>query len=130
MTEAIVSVLEDKLKIGRQRLCLIVLLFVVLVGMPSSLGYGVWSGIKIFGLGFLDFFDFLGNSLLMPTVAFFTCVFLGFVVKPSFVTEEIELNGRFKMKGLFNVMIKYIAPAFLVAIIVFSVLDVFDIIII
>ena len=130
MTEAIVSVLEDKLKIGRQRLCLIVLLFVVLVGTPSSLGYGVWSGIKIFGLGFLDFFDFLGNSLLMPTVAFFTCVFLGFVVKPSFVTEEIELNGRFKMKGLFGVMIKYIAPAFLVAIIVFSALDVFDIIII
>ena len=63
----------------------------------------------------------------MPVVALLTCIFIGYIVKPAFITEEIELNGKFKMKRLFNVMIKYIAPLCLVAILVFSILDVFGI---
>ena len=127
LTEAIISILQDKLGIGRKKLCLIVLCGCVVIGLPSSLGYGVWSGVEILGLQFLDFFDFISNSVLMPIVALLTCIFIGYIVKPSFIAEEIELNGRFKMKRLFNVMIKYIAPLCLVAILVFSVLDVFGI---
>ncbi len=125
--ETVISIIQDKLKIGRKKLCLIVLAGCVVIGLPSSLGYGVWGGVKILGLQFLDFFDFISNSVLMPVAALLTCIFIGYVVKPSFVTEEIELNGKFKTKKLFNVMIKYIAPLCLVAILVFSILDVFGI---
>ena len=100
----------------------------MLLGLPSALGYGVLGGVKILGLQFLDLFDFISNSILMPIVAICTCVFIGFVIKPKAIEEEIEISAPFKAKKLFNVVIKYIAPVFLVAILVSSILDVFGVI--
>ena len=128
LAETVVSILQDKLKIDRKIICAIVLVGCIVVGLPSSLGFGVWGEFKIFGLQLLDFFDFVSNSVLMPIAALLVCVFIGYIVKPSFVCEEIELNGSFKLKKLFVVMIKYIAPIFLVAILVSSILNVFGII--
>ncbi len=127
LMETVVSILVDKLKFNRKILCLIVLLGCILIGLPSSLGYGVWGGVKLLGLQLLDFFDFISNSILMPIAALLFCIFIGYIVKPSFLIEEIELNGQFKMKRLFSVMIKYVAPVFLVIILVSSILDVFGI---
>ena len=127
LMETIISIIQDKTKIGRKKLCLIVLLGCVVVGLPSSLGYGALSGVKIIGLQFLDFFDFISNSILMPVAALLTCILVGYVIKPTFITDEIELNGKFKMKKMFNLMIKYIAPVCLMIILVFAILDVFGI---
>ncbi len=128
LAETVVSVIQDKFKIDRKITCLIVLGGCLLLGLPSALGYGVLGGVKILGLQFLDFFDFFSNSILMPVVAICTCVFIGFILKPKAIEEELEISAPFKAKKLFNVVIKYIAPIFLVAILVSSVLDVFGII--
>ena len=99
----------------------------ILIGLPSSLGYGVWGGVKIIGMQFLDFFDFISNSVMMPIVAFLTCVFVGYIIKPKAVIDEIESSAPFKRKKLFEVVIKYIAPIFIVLILISSVLDAFGI---
>ncbi len=127
LTETVVSILQDKLKMNRRVLCLIILLGCILIGLPSSLGYGALGGVKILGLQFLDFFDFISNSILMPIAAFLVCIFIGYIVKPSFIHNEVELNGTFKSKKLFNVMIKYIAPVCLIIILVSSILDAFGV---
>ena len=121
--ETVVSILCDKLKIGRKLSCLIVFIFSVVLGLLSSLGYGPLSEVTIIGLQFLDFFDFISNSVLMPIVALLTCIFVGYVIKPSAVIEEVELNSAFKKKRLFEVVIKYIAPICIVFILISSVLD-------
>ena len=59
---------------------------------------------------FLDFFDYISNNIMMPIVALMTCVLVGFVVKTTFVEDEIEKNTRFRAKGLYRVMIKFICP--------------------
>lgn len=128
LAETVVSVVQDKFKIDRKVTCLIVLGGCLLLGLPSALGYGALGGVKIIGLQFLDFFDFISNSILMPIVAICTCVFIGFVLKTKAVEEEIEISAPFKAKKLFNVIIKYIAPIFLVAILVSSILDVFGVV--
>ena len=128
LAETVVSVIQDKFKINRKITCLIVLGISLLLGLPSALGYGVLGGVKIIGLQFLDFFDFLTNSILMPIVAIFTCIFIGFILKPKAIIDEVEISAPFKGKKLFVVVIKYIAPIFLVAILVSSVLDVFGIV--
>ncbi len=127
LMETVVSIVCDKAKIGRKRACLIVFIFSVAVGLLSTLGYGIWSEVKIIGLQFLDFFDFISNSVLMPVVAFFTCIFVGFVIKPKAIEEEVELSGKFKRKALFNAIIKYVAPVCIVLILISSVLDAFGI---
>ncbi len=127
LMETVVSIVSDKFKIGRVPSCFIVLALSVALGLLSSLGYGIWAEVKIIGLQFLDFFDFISNSVLMPIVAFFTCIFVGYVIKPKTIAEEVELSGKFKRKGLFNIVIKYLAPICIVLILVSSVLDAFGI---
>ncbi len=127
LMETIVSIFEDKLKLGRTKTCLLVLAGAFLLGIPSSLGFGVWSGISVLGLSILDMFDFISNSVLMPIVAFLTCIFIGYVLKPQSLIDEVESSAPFKSKKLFTVVIKYIAPIFIVLILVSSVLDVLGI---
>jgi len=127
LAETVVSVIQDKFKIDRKITCLIVLGGCLLLGLPSALGYGLLGGVKIIGLQFLDFFDFMSNSILMPIVAIFTCIFIGYILKPQSIADEVELSAPFKAKKLFNVVIKYVAPIFLVAILVSSILDVFGV---
>ena len=128
LMETVISIIQDKVKIGRKKLCLLVLLGCVLLGLPSTLGYGAWESVRIFGFQLLDFFDFISNSVLMPIAALLTCIFIAYVTKPAFVIEEIELNGKFKMKKLFCAMVKYIAPLCLVTILVFALLDAFGVV--
>ena len=52
-----------------------------------------------------------------------TCILVGYVIKPQSVIEEVELNGKFKAKKMFSVMIKYVAPICIVAILVFSICE-------
>ena len=127
LMETVVSIVSDKFKVGRKLSCLIVFVISVILGLLSSFGYGIWANVKIIGLQFLDFFDFISNSVLMPIVAFFTCIFVGYVIKPKTIADEIEISGKFKRKNLFVFVIKYLAPVCIVLILVSSVLDAFGI---
>lgn len=125
LMETVVSIVNDKFKINRKLTCLIVLVFCIVLGIPSSLGFGIWSGISVNGMSILDMFDFVSNSLLMPVVAILTCIFVGFIIKPQMLIDEVELGGAsFKRKKLFSVIIKYVAPVCILIILVSSILEV------
>lgn len=127
--EAIVSSLMDKFKLSRKVSCLIVIGICLLMGIPSSLGNGLWANIKLLGMDFLTFFDYVSNSVLMPIVALCTCILVGWVIKPKTLTEEITRNGeKFGREKLFNVMIKYVAPVCLLIILISYTLAQFGII--
>ena len=128
LMETIVSIFMDKLKVGRKWACLIVLGISIAIGLPSSLGYSAWSSVTILGMQFLDFFDFISNSIMMPIVAFATCLFITFVMKPKGIIEEVELDNKFKQKKLFSVVIRFIAPICLLAILTSSILSAFGLI--
>ena len=123
LMETVVSILMDKLKLGRKTCCLIVIGICLLIGLPASLGYSLWAEVKILGMQFLDFFDFFSNSLLMPIVALATSIFVGFFLKPKAIIDEVCLSGEFKMKGLFTVVIRYIAPVCILLILLSSILS-------
>ncbi len=123
LMETVVSIFMDKLKWKRKPTCLFVFLLCIALGLPSCLGYGTLKNVTIFGFAFLDFFDFISNSVIMPFVALITCILIGYVIKPKALIEEIEINGKFKKKTLFTVIIKYIAPVCIVGILIFSILE-------
>ena len=117
LMETIVSIIRDKTNWNRTPACLLVAGVALVMGIPSSLGNGIWSHITPLGMGILDAFDFISNSVMMPIVAFFTCILIGFVVGPKFVADEVKItDGKFKSEKLFTIMIKWICPIFLVLI--------------
>ena len=129
LTETVVSILCDKTGMKRMTSCLITVVILVALGSLSALGYGPLAQVQIIGMAFLDFFDFISNSVLMPIVAFLTCILVGYVVKPAPLIEEAEAEGApFQGKKLFVFVIKYLAPVCIVAILISSVLSAFGII--
>jgi len=128
LMETIVSIFMDRLKIGRRISCLIVFVISVLLGIPSLLGYSVLADFRILGMQMLDFFDFISNSIMMPIIALITSVFVAFFLKPKTVIDEVELSGKFKWQGLFSVVIRYIAPICILAILISSILGAFGVI--
>lgn len=59
----------------------------------------------------LDVVDYASNSFLMPLISFFTCIFVGWIIKPRWIEEEMEVNGaKFTRKKLFAFMIRWPAP--------------------
>ena len=123
LTETIASVIMDKLHWRRAQTVLLVGIFVFVVGIPSSLGFGVWSHIAPLGMDLLTFFDFISNSVMMPVLAFFTCIFAADVLKPKAIIEEVETLGvTFKAKKFYSAMIRFVAPVGIVAILISSVL--------
>ena len=128
LMETVVSIFTDKLKLERRLCCVIVLALSILLGLPSSLGYSIWADFKILGMQILDLFDFVSNSIIMPIVALFTSIFVGFILKPKTVIDEASLSGEFKMKGLFSVVIRYFAPVCILLILISSILSAFGVI--
>lgn len=128
LMETVVSIVMDKFHVKRLAACIIVFLGMMLLALPSSLGNGIWAGITILGMDFLTFFDFISNSVIMPIVALLTCIFIGYVVKTRLVVDEVKASSKFSREKLFVVVIKYVAPIFIIAILVSSVLNAFGII--
>ena len=129
LMETVVSIFVDKTKKSRKFITVCVTVYTVLMAIPSSLGFGIWSGFSIHGMSILDFFDFISNSVLMPIVAFLTCVFVGFIVKPETIMDEVESSTqKFKSKKLYIVLIKYVAPILVLLILFSSVLNALGII--
>ncbi len=123
LMETVVSIVCDKLKWSRKVAIAVVFVFSIVMGLLSCFGYSIWDTATIIGMQMLDFFDFITNSVMMPIVAFFTCIFIGYVIKPQVIIEEVELSGKFKKKALFTFVIKYLAPVCIIAILISSVLD-------
>ena len=114
LVEAIVAVLRENLHLKRWVSCCIVFGIVIVLGVLSSLGFGVLSDIKIVmpsgsTYQLLDMFDYLSNSILMPIVAILTCILAGYFIDKNLIPDEIGLKRR-GGRVYFRVMVRYIAP--------------------
>ena len=129
LTESAVSTLEDEFGVSRQKATVGMGAFMIVLGTFSSLGYGPLGFIKIIGMQFLDFSDFLTNSVMMPIAAFCICLLVTIRMGTDAVEEEVEKFGHpFKRKGIFNFTIRYLSPFILAVILISSVASVFGLI--
>lgn len=126
LTESAVSTFEDELGWGRKKATVLVGVIMLLLGSLSSLGYGPLANVKILGLQFLDFFDFLTNSVMMPIAAIAICLLVSKVIGVKRIEEEV-LHGEssFRRKKVFYIMIQYLCPIFAVIILISSIANAF-----
>ena len=126
LTESAVSTVEDEIGWGRKKATVIIGLIMIILGTLSCLGYGPLAFVKIIGMQFLDFFDFLTNSVMMPIAALMTSLFVTKVVGIDRMEEEIRHGeSKFRRKKIFIVMIKYLCPIFAIIILASSVANAF-----
>jgi NSS family neurotransmitter:Na+ symporter len=116
--EAVVSSLMDQFHISRIRAGIIEGSIALIGGIIVCLGYNkLYFEVKLPNgniAQILDIMDYVSNNMLMPVVAFSTCILVGWVLKPEMVISEVEkTGGKMGRKRLYRIMIKYVAPVFL-----------------
>ena len=126
LTESAVSTFEDELKWSRKKSTVLIGVIVIALGSLSSLGYGPLAGVTIIGMQFLDFFDILTNSVMMPIAAIAICLLVSRVIGVNGIEEEVmHGENKFRRKAIFNFMIKYLCPIFAAIILASSVANAF-----
>ena len=124
LIEACTSIIQDGTHWSRGKSLFAFSVFVIAAGCFINAGYNVLIWMEPLGPGtqLLDFFDFLSNSVMMPIVALLTCIFVGWIIKPKEIIDEVRVSSKFAAAGAWTVMIKYIAPILVIVILVANVL--------
>ena len=129
LIEACTSIIQDGTHWSRGKSLGVCAAFVILAGCFINAGYNALIWIEPLGPGtqLLDFFDFLSNSVMMPIVALLTCIFVGWIIKPKEIIDDVRVSAKFGdgLAGAWTVMIKYIAPVLVIAILVTNVISQF-----
>ena len=129
LTECAVSTFTDELGWSRTRGTVITGLIMLVLGTLSCLGYGPLSFISIIGMPFLDFFDFLTNSVMMPVSALMICHLVMKHMGIEKVVAEVRRNGHpFHREKIFRFMIRFACPLFILIILISSVASAFGLI--
>lgn len=118
--EPIVASFMDRFHLSRKKAVIIVTVYALVFGTLICLGYNLlYFEVKLpnGSVGqLLDVFDYISNNILMPIVAILTCILIGWVAKPKTIIDEVTKNGeKFRRKNLYIVMIKFLAPVLLFA---------------
>ena len=119
--EAIVSSVVDKTHTDRKKAAILVAVVTAVVGILVCLGYNALYFEAVLpntpagkNAQILDILDYLSNYILMPVVSIATCIFIGWIVKPKTVIEEVTHGGcKFGREKLYVVMVKFITPVLL-----------------
>ena len=116
--EAIVSSFMDEFKLNRNKATAIETVICIAVAVIVCLGYNkLLFDIKLpngVHAQVLDIMDYVSNNVLMPIVSIGTCILIGWILKPKTVIDEVEKTGiKMRRKGLYTVMVKWVAPILL-----------------
>ena len=126
LTESAVSTFEDEFKWSRRKATTVIGVITIALGSLSALGYGPLADVTVIGMQFLDFFDFLTNTVMMPIAAIATCLLISKVVGVQRIEEEVMQNGgKFRRKKIFCFMIRYLCPVFAGIILLSSIANAF-----
>ena len=60
------------------------------VGLGSVLSFNEWADARVVGFSFFEFMDFLTASVMLPLTGLFIAIFVGWIMKPDTVREELS----------------------------------------
>lgn len=117
--ETLVANCMNIFKTSRKKTSAIISAFSAISAIVICLGYNIFYFELNLPNGqvgqLLDIMDYISNNLLMPAISLLTCIFIGWVIKPHWIADEIETGGViFKRKPLYVFMVKYIAPVIMI----------------
>ncbi len=112
LLEVVVAYLMDEKKMDRKPAVYGTAIVMTILCILASLSLGSMSGVKIFGVGFFDFFDILTDKIFLAIGGMLLAIFAGWFMKKEDLKDELTNGGTLKF-GLFEAwyfMIKYVIP--------------------
>ncbi len=132
LIESVVAFLTEQFGWARKQTTLILCLIMFLIGSLYTCSQaaiplkGIWFD-GVHGITFpplCDFMEYLTDRLMIPLCALGSCIFAGWIWKPEHVITEVEQNGSpFRLAKVYTVLIRFVAPAAILAILILSIVS-------
>ena len=90
---------------------------IFVLGIASSLGFGIWSGVTIGGQNILGMIDYLTANFVLPFGALLMALFVGWYLN----REQAQKNSEIENPLMFNIwyiIIKIIVPVVMIIIVI------------
>ncbi len=103
---------QQRLGLSRKKAVSLVILPLFVLSPVCSLSQGAWSSFTIAGLTIFDFLDTVATNYMLPTAAFFTCLFVGWKLPARFLNDQLTNHGT-RVERLYpavRFLIRYVSP--------------------
>ena len=118
LIEVVTQFVLQKFHADRKKSALVVAAVCFAVSIPVGISLGHVAILEedspaLFGLDWLTFFDEVTNTVLMPVCALFSCLLVGWVIKPENMLADLENSGTTLpgwLKKVFPFMTRYLTP--------------------
>ncbi|MCF0232486.1 MAG: sodium-dependent transporter [Enterococcus sp.] len=116
--ESGVSNLCDSARVSRTKACLICAPIFIVLGLIINSGYCIFPDFNPLGEGsyLLDLVDKVVSSVMLPIAATLLCVCVGWLIGPKRFVQNLKKGSRFSLDKVWVFIIKYVAPFFLLVI--------------
>ena len=96
----------------RKKAAWIVSIGVFVLGVFSSLSFGLMKEVTINGLTFFEALDYLTAKIMLPLGGMLTCIFVGIRIDKKILKKELTNNGtiRFRLFSIYVFFMKFVAP--------------------
>lgn len=127
LLEVVTAWLIDQKGWTRAKAAVTLGVIIAIVGIPSSLSFGAWSGFEVPNIGNLfDLFDWIANSIFLPLGGLLTAIFAGWIWSAKSTMDEANKGERgLKIGGWYVVVLKYIIPIAIAVVMVVGIVDTF-----
>ena len=111
LLEVVVAYFVDDRGWERRRAAIAIGALIFLLGVPSSLSLGAWSGFTIGGKEFLSLMDYVGSNILLPVGGIAVSLFVGWVIFPRALDEATGGGAHaFPLASFWRFLCRYVAP--------------------
>lgn len=110
--EVATAYVHEEYQMTRKKAAGIVSAGVFVLGIFSSLSFGILKEATIFGLTFFEALDYLTAKIMLPLGGMLICIFVGTRIDKKILKEELTNHGTvpFYFFNTYAFFVKYIAP--------------------
>ncbi len=112
MLEMSAAIFVRKYHWSRPVVCALSVVLCGALGAACSMSFGAWSNVTICGMGLFELFDYVVAKVVMPLSAIVLCVFIGWIVAPRVLRDELTNGGTIRqpLYNIYCILVRYIAP--------------------
>ena len=120
LLEVIVSFLIDEFKLNRRPASILVTVSIFLLGIPSSLSFGVWNDVRLFDKTIFDILDYLTSNIMMPFNEIMLALFVGWFIWQK-MAADLSSSGQFvRILPGFKLFLRFAIPVLIAIILIRS----------
>lgn len=124
LAEVGVSFIENRFGLSRARACIYFMLVLAVLSTLCSLSQGSLSRLLICGKDIFSFLDSVTTNIMLPTAAFFTCIYMGWFSPKRFMRQQLDTPDSLPvwLSAIVMGIVKYVAPVLILIIFVANII--------